>query len=199
MPQERLPKRALLAKVKSLWDDHEHGRITLRISDGIAWRFSQAKWCKWCMGAKPWGHVPPNLFCQGDTIMLLSPNFFMKQSQSSVTKFSSFNFSTARLLQYFHQESLMLCPSNFCMTLNQSSVIKFSSFIFLPPEVSDYKPRMDGGDTSPNILARGTLMLSSLTFAWHKVNLLASSSVLLLFLPPEVKNNKAGMDGGINP
>jgi len=40
--------------------------------------------------------------------------------------------------------SLMLCPPNFCMTLNQPSVIKYSSFIFLLPEVSDYKPGVNG-------------------------------------------------------
>jgi len=47
----------------------------------------------------------------------------------------------------------MLCPPNFCMTLNlnQSSVIKFSYFIFLPPEVSGYKPGVDGR-TRPNLV-----------------------------------------------
>jgi len=33
------------------------------------------------------------------------------------------------------------------------------------------------------------------TFAWHKVNLLSSNSVLLFFLSPEVSNNKPGVDG----
>jgi len=40
IPQERLPKQALLAKVKGKgrWDDHQHaGKITLRILDGTTW------------------------------------------------------------------------------------------------------------------------------------------------------------------
>jgi len=41
---ERLPKQALLAKVqgKTLWDGRERaGMTTLRISDAIAWDFTQ--------------------------------------------------------------------------------------------------------------------------------------------------------------
>jgi len=48
MPQERLSKQALLAKVKGQWDDHEYaGQTTLRILDGIAWGFNQVKCWKW--------------------------------------------------------------------------------------------------------------------------------------------------------
>ena len=46
MPQKRLPKQALLAKAngKDQWDDLElDGPIALRIFDGIAWDFTQAK------------------------------------------------------------------------------------------------------------------------------------------------------------
>ena len=46
MPQERLPKQALLAKKmgEDQLDDIElDGPITLRILDGIAWDFTQAK------------------------------------------------------------------------------------------------------------------------------------------------------------
>ena len=46
MPQERLPKRALLAKAngRDHSDDLElDGPITLRILDGIAWDFAQVK------------------------------------------------------------------------------------------------------------------------------------------------------------
>ena len=46
MPQERLPKQALLAKTKGedQWDDLElNGPITLMILDGIARGFTQAK------------------------------------------------------------------------------------------------------------------------------------------------------------
>ena len=46
MPQERLPKQALLAKQmeEDQLDDLElDGPITLRIFDGIAWDFIQAK------------------------------------------------------------------------------------------------------------------------------------------------------------
>jgi len=44
MPQERLPKQALLAKVKGQWDDLEHtGKTTLRILDETGWDFNQAK------------------------------------------------------------------------------------------------------------------------------------------------------------
>ena len=46
MPQERLPKQTLLAKAKGedLYDDLElDGPITLRILDGIARDFAQAK------------------------------------------------------------------------------------------------------------------------------------------------------------
>ena len=46
MPQERLAKQALLAKQmeKDQMDDLElDGPITLRILDGIAWDFTQAK------------------------------------------------------------------------------------------------------------------------------------------------------------
>jgi len=48
MPQERLPKQALLAKEKGRWDDHEHaGKTALRILDGTAWGFNQAKSWRW--------------------------------------------------------------------------------------------------------------------------------------------------------
>jgi len=40
-------------------------------------------------------------------------------------------------------------PPNFYTTQSQSSVIKLRFFIFLPPKVSDYKPRVKGVDTSP--------------------------------------------------
>ena len=47
MPQERLPKHALLAKAngrKDQLDDLElDGLITLRVYGGIAWAFTQAK------------------------------------------------------------------------------------------------------------------------------------------------------------
>ena len=46
MPQERLPKQTLLAKANGevQLDDLElDGPITLRILDGIAWNFTQAK------------------------------------------------------------------------------------------------------------------------------------------------------------
>ena len=46
MPQERLPKQALLAKAngEDQLDDLElDGPITLRILDGIAWDFAQVK------------------------------------------------------------------------------------------------------------------------------------------------------------
>ena len=47
IPQERLPKQALLAKAngrRPILDDLElDGPITLRILDGIAWDFTQAK------------------------------------------------------------------------------------------------------------------------------------------------------------
>ena len=50
MPQERLPKQALHAKANGRRpvDDLElDGPITLRILDGIAWDFAQAKWWRW--------------------------------------------------------------------------------------------------------------------------------------------------------
>jgi len=70
------------------------------------------------MGAKTggWGDKSPPIFLPGGMLMLsYPPNFFMIQSQSSVTK--------------------------------------FSSFIFLPPEVSDNKPGMDGwgGDVGGHV------------------------------------------------
>ena len=46
MPQERLPKQALLAKSvgkDQLGDLEQDGPITLRILDEIAWDFTQAK------------------------------------------------------------------------------------------------------------------------------------------------------------
>jgi len=67
------------------------------------------------------------------------------------------------------------------MTQSQSSVIKFSSFIFfLSPEVSNNKTGMGGeggGRVPPTFLPGGNNAFLS-TFAWHKVNLLSSSSVL---------------------
>jgi len=114
------------------------------------------------MDAKPGGDKrirPPKIFARRDANVFVPLNFFMTQSQPSVTKFSSFIFfyclksvitnlrwtggEGIRSLQHFHQDSLMLCPPNFCMTLNQFSVIMFSPFIFLPPEVSDYKLGVD--------------------------------------------------------
>ena len=51
MPQERLPKQALLAKAngrKPVGRPIElQGPITLRILDGIAWDFARAKWWRW--------------------------------------------------------------------------------------------------------------------------------------------------------
>ena len=56
MPQERLPKQALLAKAndkKDQLDDLElDGPITLRILDGIAWDFTYAKWWMWSKNVK---------------------------------------------------------------------------------------------------------------------------------------------------
>ena len=46
MPQERLPKQALLAKAngKRQWNDLKlDGPITLRVLNEIAWDFTQAK------------------------------------------------------------------------------------------------------------------------------------------------------------
>jgi len=88
--------------------------------------------------------------------MLLSPNFFMTQNQSSVIKFSSFiflppEFSDSKTMEggnvssnIYIRGTLMLLSPNFFMPQSQSSVIKCSSFIFLAPEVSDNKPRVDG-------------------------------------------------------
>jgi len=46
MPHERLPKQALFAKVKGMWDDQKHaGMTTLKILDGIAWDFTDLN-CK---------------------------------------------------------------------------------------------------------------------------------------------------------
>jgi len=48
MPQKRLPKQALLAKGKGQLDGHKHAKKpTLRILDGTAWSFNQAKCWRW--------------------------------------------------------------------------------------------------------------------------------------------------------
>ena len=51
MPQERLPKQALHAKANGRRPVGRprtiDGPITLRILDGIAWDFAQAKWWRW--------------------------------------------------------------------------------------------------------------------------------------------------------
>jgi len=83
----------------------------------------------------------------------------MTQSQSSVIKLSSFIFlppdvsdskteGDASLPTFLPGAFVipMLSSPNFFTTQSQSFVIKFSSFIFLPLEVSDNKPGMDGRD-----------------------------------------------------
>ena len=62
MPQERLPKQALLAKANGKrsvgWlRSTVDGPITLRILDGIAWDFTQAKWWKWSKTEKCGGLI----------------------------------------------------------------------------------------------------------------------------------------------
>jgi len=113
-----------------------------------------------------------------------SPNFYMKQSQSSVIKFSYFyqlksvitNLGWMKGINpqiiWLHSSNdleillivLLSPPPNFCMTQSQFFVIKFNSFIILLPEVSDSKTLGGEHDRSPNIYTRGTLKLLSPIF-----------------------------------
>jgi len=86
---------------------------------------------------------------------------------------------------------LSLSP-NFCMMQRQCSDIKFSYFIFLQPKVSDSKIREEDASPSTFLPGRGgALMLSSSSFCMAQ----SQSSVIkissFIFLPPEVRDNKA--------
>jgi len=90
-------------------------------------------------------------------------------------------------------------PPNFCTT--QKSIFSHQvQFFYFFYHLKLVKTNLGwlGENTSPQYFRQGdtTVMLPP-TFAWHKVNLLSSSSVLLFFfLSPEVSDNKPGVDEG---
>jgi len=92
-----------------------------------------------------------------------------------------------RLSQHFHQMGALNQIFHYTKSI---SVIKFSLLFLLPLEVSEKNLRWMGGITPTNNLVAPPNNLEILlvnafvpppTFAWHKVNLLSSSSVLLFF------------------
>jgi len=98
--------------------------------------------------------------------------------------------------------TLMLLSPQLLNDKSQSSMSLSSvPLFFLRSEVSDNKLKVDrgGGNAPPTFLAReDTNALLLPTFAIHKVSIL-SSSLVLFFLPPEVNDNKHGVDGRITP
>jgi len=152
-------------------------------------------------------------FCQGGTLMLwvlpifawykvnlllsISVLLFFYHLKSAIT---NLGWTGEASPQYFHQggTNAFVLPTFAWHKVNllSSSLVTFIYFYRLKSVITNM------GGTSPQHFHQGEgalILLSLPTFAWHKVNVLSSSSVLLRFPPAKVSNNKPGMDGENKP
>jgi len=128
------------------------------------------------MGVKPGGTRLPNVFVRKGTLMLLSPQL-LHDTKSIFCHQVQFFYSFYHLKSVITNLGWMSGINCQIIWLHSSNILEIVLVILLvnafvlPP-----------------------------TFPWHKVNLLPSSSVIiLLFLPPKVSDYKPGMDEGYNP